>query len=148
MIFVKNKHRRCSNLCGACLLIHSKHSINFEMITKVFPYSLFSNRKLYRYLRFLNLSDPFFILIPNRSIDKDDRQNNPSQGRRPQAGCRLSRESDAELDYYIRVFVYRLVWNQYQMRSQIFRQIVQKFRRHNAVCQEIYVQDDGKSASR
>ena len=28
-----------------------------------------------------------------------------------QAGCRLSRESDAELDYYIRVFVYRLVWN-------------------------------------
>ena len=35
-----------------------------------------------------------------------------------------------------------------QMRSQIFRQIVQKFRRHTTVCQEIYVQDDGKYASR
>ena len=35
-----------------------------------------------------------------------------------------------------------------QMCSQIFRQIVQKFCRHTVVCQEIYVQDDGKYASR
>ncbi|MGN0655472.1 MAG: hypothetical protein ACI4KR_01640 [Ruminiclostridium sp.] len=33
-------------------------------------------------------------------------------------------------------------------RSQIFRQIVQKFRRHTNVCQEISVQDDGKDASK
>ena len=31
-----------------------------------------------------------------------------------------------------------------QMRSQIFRQIVHKFRRHTDVCQEICVQDAGK----
>ena len=31
-----------------------------------------------------------------------------------------------------------------QKRSQIFRQIVLKFCRHTAVCQEISVQDDGK----
>ena len=31
-----------------------------------------------------------------------------------------------------------------QKRCQIFRQIVQKFCRHTIVCQEIYVQDDGK----
>ena len=35
-----------------------------------------------------------------------------------------------------------------QMRSQIFRQIVQKFCRHTDVCQKIYVQDAGKYASR
>ena len=35
-----------------------------------------------------------------------------------------------------------------QMRSQIFRQIVQKFRRHTDVCRGIFVQDDGKYASR
>ena len=35
-----------------------------------------------------------------------------------------------------------------QMRSQIFRQIVQKRRRHTDVCQGVSVQDDGKSASR
>ena len=35
-----------------------------------------------------------------------------------------------------------------QMRSQIFRQIVHKFRRHTDVCQGIYVQDAGKYASR
>ena len=35
-----------------------------------------------------------------------------------------------------------------KMRSQIFRQIVQKFRRQAGACQEISVQDDGKSASR
>ena len=35
-----------------------------------------------------------------------------------------------------------------QMRSQIFRQIVQKFRRQAGACQEISVQDDGKYASR
>ena len=34
------------------------------------------------------------------------------------------------------------------MRSRIFRQIAQKFRRHTAVCQGISVQYDGKSASR
>ena len=34
-----------------------------------------------------------------------------------------------------------------QMRSQIFRQIVQKFCRHTDVCQKIYVQDAGKYAS-
>ena len=34
------------------------------------------------------------------------------------------------------------------MRRQIFRQIVQKFRRHTDVCQEISVQDDGKYVSR
>ena len=33
-------------------------------------------------------------------------------------------------------------------RRQIFRQIVQKFRRHTNVCQEISVQDDGKCASK
>ena len=31
-----------------------------------------------------------------------------------------------------------------QMRSQIFRQIVHKFRRHTDVCQESCVQDAGK----
>ena len=31
-----------------------------------------------------------------------------------------------------------------QMRSQIFRQIVHKFRRHTDVCQGICVQDAGK----
>ena len=35
-----------------------------------------------------------------------------------------------------------------QMRRQIFRQIVLKFRRHTGVCQEILVQNDGKYASR
>ena len=35
-----------------------------------------------------------------------------------------------------------------QMRCQIFRQIVQKFRRHTDVCRGIFVQDDGKYASR
>ena len=35
-----------------------------------------------------------------------------------------------------------------QMRSQILRQIVHKFRRHTDVCQEICVQDAGKYASR
>ena len=35
-----------------------------------------------------------------------------------------------------------------QMRRQIFRQIVQKFRRHTDVCRGIFVQDDGKYASR
>ena len=35
-----------------------------------------------------------------------------------------------------------------QMRSQIFRQIVHKFRRHTDVCQGICVQDAGKYASR
>ncbi len=35
-----------------------------------------------------------------------------------------------------------------QIRSQIFRQIVQKFCRHTDVCQKIYVQDAGKYASR
>ena len=35
-----------------------------------------------------------------------------------------------------------------KMRSRIFRQIAQKFRRHAAVCQGISVQYDGKSASR
>ena len=35
-----------------------------------------------------------------------------------------------------------------QMRCQIFRQIVQKFRRHTDVCRGISVQDDGKYASR
>ena len=35
-----------------------------------------------------------------------------------------------------------------QMRSQIFRQIVHKFRRHTNVCQGICVQDAGKYASR
>ena len=34
------------------------------------------------------------------------------------------------------------------MRSQIFRQIVHKFRRHTDVCQGICVQDAGKYASR
>ena len=34
------------------------------------------------------------------------------------------------------------------MRSQIFRQIAQKFRRHTAVWQGISGQYDGKSASR
>ncbi|MBP3243175.1 MAG: hypothetical protein J6L99_04900, partial [Ruminococcus sp.] len=34
-----------------------------------------------------------------------------------------------------------------QIRSQIFRQIVQKFCRHTDVCQKIYVQDAGKYAS-
>ena len=34
------------------------------------------------------------------------------------------------------------------MRCQIFRQIVQKFRRHTDVCRGIFVQDDGKYASR
>ena len=33
-----------------------------------------------------------------------------------------------------------------RLRSQIFRQVVQKFRRHTNVCQEISVQDDGKDA--
>ena len=35
-----------------------------------------------------------------------------------------------------------------QMRRQILRQIVHKFRRHTDVCQEICVQDAGKYASR
>lgn len=35
-----------------------------------------------------------------------------------------------------------------QIRSQIFRQIVQKFRRQAGACQEISVQYGGKSASR
>ena len=35
-----------------------------------------------------------------------------------------------------------------RLRSQIFRQIVQKFCRHTNVCQEISVQDDGKYASK
>ena len=35
-----------------------------------------------------------------------------------------------------------------KMRSRIFRQIAQKFRRHTVVCQEISVWYDGKSASR
>ena len=35
-----------------------------------------------------------------------------------------------------------------KMRSQFFRQIVQKFRRHNAVWQGISVQDSGKYASK
>ena len=35
-----------------------------------------------------------------------------------------------------------------KMRSQIFRQIVQKFRRQAVACQEISVQYDGKYASR
>ena len=35
-----------------------------------------------------------------------------------------------------------------QMRCQIFRQIVQKFRRHTDVCRGIFVHDDGKYASR
>ena len=35
-----------------------------------------------------------------------------------------------------------------QMRCQIFRQIVQKFRRHTDVCRGIFVQDGGKYASR
>ena len=35
-----------------------------------------------------------------------------------------------------------------KMRSQIFRQVVQKFRRQADACQEISVQDDGKYASR
>ena len=35
-----------------------------------------------------------------------------------------------------------------QMRRRVFRQIVQKYRRHTAVCQGISVQDDGKHASR
>ena len=35
-----------------------------------------------------------------------------------------------------------------QMRSQILRQIVHKFRRHTDVCQGICVQDAGKYASR
>ena len=34
-----------------------------------------------------------------------------------------------------------------QIRSQIFRQIVQKFCRHTDVCQKIYVQDAGKYES-
>ena len=34
-----------------------------------------------------------------------------------------------------------------QMRSEIFRQIVQKFCRHTDVCQKIYVQDAGKYAN-
>ncbi len=34
------------------------------------------------------------------------------------------------------------------MRCQIFRQIVQKFRRNTDVCRGIFVQDDGKYASR
>ena len=34
-----------------------------------------------------------------------------------------------------------------QMHSQIFRQIVPKFRRHTCICQEILVQYDGKYAS-
>ena len=35
-----------------------------------------------------------------------------------------------------------------QMRSQIFRQIVQKRRRNTVVFQEVSVQDDGKYESR
>ena len=35
-----------------------------------------------------------------------------------------------------------------RLRRQIFRQVVQKFRRHTNVCQEIYVQDNGKDASK
>ena len=35
-----------------------------------------------------------------------------------------------------------------RLRSQVFRQIVQKFRRHTNVCQEISVQGDGKDASK
>ena len=35
-----------------------------------------------------------------------------------------------------------------QMRCQIFRQIIQKFQRHTDVCRGIFVQDDGKYASR
>jgi len=34
------------------------------------------------------------------------------------------------------------------LRSQIFRQIVQKFRRHTRVCQGIFVQYAGKYASK
>ena len=61
------------------------------------------------------------------------------------SACRQVCRNDHSLCGVLRQYRTKIVP---QMRCQIFRQIVQKFRRHTDVCRGIFVQDDGKYASR
>ena len=53
-----------------------------------------------KYLNYFKKLIKFFILITICSMDKDGGQNTSNQRKRPQTGCRLSREFDAEWAYY------------------------------------------------